>query len=177
MNATLPSWSAAPAKLDRIESPLGDSRLSEIIADNPIHIGYLMAYMANHYLGPVYKTVEAEHGLTSPEFLCLMCSTRVPGLNAIDIARSTGRPRNSISRAITELQRKHLITVETDETDRRRKRLVPSANGAALYRQIEGMFAERHEAMLSVLGDDEAAQLDQLLQRLAFRQDGWASPY
>jgi MarR family transcriptional regulator, temperature-dependent positive regulator of motility len=176
MSSKARAVASAPVSEDA-EIVEGHSRLGEIIAGNPIHIGYLIAYMANHYLGPVYKTVEAEHGLTSPEALCLLCSSRVPGINAIDIARSTGRPRNSVSRAISTLLRKHLMTVEPDLADRRRKRLVPSAAGAALARRIENMFATRHAEMLSVLAEDERDTLDMLLRRLAFRDDGWASPY
>jgi DNA-binding MarR family transcriptional regulator len=137
----------------------------------------MMAYMTNHYLGPVYKRIEVELGLTSPEFLSLMCVTLAPGINAIDISRVSGRPRNSVSRAVAALIRKDLLTVEPDRSDGRRKSLAATPAGRRLYRRIEPMFEARHTAMLAVLDPSGRAALDKLLRRLAFRPDGWAAAY
>ncbi len=164
----------AAASVPVVNSP---SRLDEIVEGSPIGLGYLMAYMTNNYLGPVYKLVESRYKLTSPEFLSLMCIARVPGINAIDISRSSGRPRNSISRAVNLLLDKNLITVEADLVDKRRKRLVVTTQGGKLYTKIEHMFEERHSHMLSVLDGREIERMEALLRKLAFRADSWAKPY
>jgi MarR family transcriptional regulator, temperature-dependent positive regulator of motility len=161
---------------DPIDDP-SDDALAAILRGKAIGLGYLMAYMTNHYLGPVYKAVEARFGLTSPEFLSLMCIVSAPDIKAIDISRASGRPRNSISRAISLLLEKGLIEVEANTEDRRSKRLTATGAGFDLYRQIEPLFAARHEAMLRVLTASERQMLLQLLNKLAFRADGWARPY
>lgn len=153
------------------------ARLTEILEGSRIYLGYLLAYMANHYLGPVYKQVEAKLGLTSPEFLALLCIVRVPGINAKDICRASGRPKNSISRAVGLLLEKGLVAVEVNAGDRRHKDLVATATGRRLYQRIEPMFHERQAAMLAVLDQDELRTLDALLKKLAFRNDGWATVY
>jgi MarR family transcriptional regulator, temperature-dependent positive regulator of motility len=143
---------------------------------NPTGIAWRLNFLANFYIGPLYKEIEERHGLSRPEYIVLFCLYQVPGLLARDIVRLCGRPKNSISRAVNANLARKLIT-EAPEAGRRGIPLRLTADGDALVRQIVPLFVAREATMLATLSDSERTLLDQLLRKLALRRDGWDTPY
>ncbi|MCA0451048.1 MAG: MarR family winged helix-turn-helix transcriptional regulator [Proteobacteria bacterium] len=139
---------------------------AKILEQSEVRFGYRIAVLANWYRGPGYKLIEQRHGITEPECSVLFCVGHSNELTATDVCHITGRPRNSMSRAIHILLRKKLMARESDPGDARRKILRLTKPGYALYRQIVPVFVESERNMLTPLSLSEISDLDRLLTKM-----------
>lgn len=98
--------------------------------------------------------------------MLLFCLSNVPQLTAQDVADMTGRPRNSISRAVHRMLRDGYLTRSPDPDDGRQALLRITPTGRALHKTIVSNFVEREAALLGVLSRAERQTLDQLLTKL-----------
>jgi len=171
-----------PADRNRVE-PRGRAvspraaALAPILEHNPILDAYLLNYLANFYVGPLLKVVDARQGLTRPEWIVIFCLTQYEGLNAQQISDATGRAKSSISHAVKLLQKKELLRRMPDPADGRRQVLKLTATGRAAYKDLVGFFTEREDAMLACLTGAERRTLRKLMLKLADNMDGWAKSY
>ena len=151
--------------------------LAQILDRNPILDAYLLNYLANFYVGPLLKLVDARHGLTRPEWIVVFCLSQHDGLNAQQIGDVTGRPKSSISHAIKLLERKKLLRRIPDPADGRRRVLQLTAAGGSAYDDLVGFFMEREQAMLGCLTDAERRSLRKLMLKLVGHMERWAHSY
>jgi MarR family transcriptional regulator, temperature-dependent positive regulator of motility len=153
------------------------SRYVEILERNRVPYAYRLIYLSNYLAGPVYKQIESRFGVTRPQFVVLSCLAHMSGLNAKDITEASGRPKNSISRAVNELLAANFIQREIDPRDRRHHILEITNLGRDLFEQMVPMLVEREKAMTSVLTEAELKQFDRILRKMVIRNDGWAEVY
>jgi MarR family transcriptional regulator, temperature-dependent positive regulator of motility len=145
-------------------------------AENPAGVAWRLNFLANFYTGPLYRELEERWQLSRPQFVVLYCVRQVPGLLARDIVVLSGRPKNSISRAVNANLALGLIANgPTGEHGRRPLKLTDK--GAALLAQVLPLFKQREADMLAVLSADEQRTFDALLRKMALRTDDWARPY
>ncbi len=140
---------------------------------NPIPFVYRINLLANLYTGAVYRQVAAQHGVARSEFVVVFCLSNLGELTAQDIVDITGRPKNSISRAVNAMLQRGFVERRVDPANARRAPLTLTRAGQRLYAEAIPVFQAREEAMLSALTARERDQLDRLLQKLAARDDGW----
>ncbi|MEM6586745.1 MAG: MarR family transcriptional regulator, partial [Pseudomonadota bacterium] len=107
-----------------------------MLNDTPLSPVWRIAFVANFFTGPLYGVVLERFGVSRPGFVILFSLSHQDGLVARDICRVTGLPKNSISRAVTELEVKHLIARDTDSTDKRAKPLHLTQDGRDLLQEI-----------------------------------------
>lgn len=151
--------------------------LAGILEGNPILDAYLLNYLANFYVGPLLKIVDARQGLTRPEWIIIFCLSQHEGLNAQQISDVTGRAKSSISHAIKLLQKKKLLQRMPDPQDGRRQVLKLTAAGRAAYKDLVTFFMERETAMLACLTAAEKRALRKLMLKLTDNMDSWAKSY
>ena len=151
--------------------------LAAILARNPILDAYLLNYLANFYVGPLLKVVEARQSLTRPEWIVIFCLTQHEALNAQEISDVTGRPKSSISHAVIMLQKKGLLRRTADPMDGRRQILKLTAAGRRAYEDLVLFFIEREQAMLNCLSATERRTLRKLLLKLTGNMESWAKSY
>jgi DNA-binding MarR family transcriptional regulator len=151
--------------------------LARILHGNPIHDAYLINYLANFYVGPLLKLIDARHRLTRPEWIILFCLSQHDRLNAQQISDVTGRPKSSISHAMKLLERKKLLHRIPDPADGRRHVLKLTASGNAAYRDIIGFFIEREKQMFACLSSQERSALRKLMLKLVGNMECWARSY
>lgn len=151
--------------------------LAEILHNNPILDAYLLNYVANFYVGPLLKVVDARQGLTRPEWIVIFCLSQRDGLNAQQISDVTGRAKSSVSHAIKLLQKKKLLHRTTDPVDGRRQVLKLTPAGRAAYSDLVTYFVEREEAMLACLTTAERRILRKLMTKLTDNMDDWTESY
>ena len=151
--------------------------LARILENNPILDAYLLNYLANFYVGPLLKVVDARQGLTRPEWIVIFCLTQYEDLNAQQISDVTGRAKSSISYAVKLLQKKKLLRRMPDAQDGRRQVLRLTATGRAAYRDLVEYFIEREQEMLACLSDAERRTLRELMLKLTANMDSWAKSY
>lgn len=163
-------WQPAAAKAR-------DLILAAILERNPIPIAYRVNYLANFYVGPLVKALEKSFGMSRPEWIVLFCLQQQEGLNAQQISHVTGRPKTSISAAIKLLQRKNLISRETDVQDGRRQVLQVTDAGQRAYGRILEKFVVREAQMVSCLSAREREAFLALLQKMLENSRDWAKDY
>ena len=133
---------------------------------NEVPDTFRISFLANSLVLPIYEEIKREHDLSRGEYLLLFCLSNVAQLTAQDVADMTGRPRNSISRAVHRMLRDGYLTRSPDPDDGRQALLRITPTGRALHRTIVSNFIEREAALLGVLSGDERRTLDQLLTKL-----------
>lgn len=154
-----------------------DEKLKPVINDNIVRDAYRISYLANFFSGPLYVDLEAKLGLTRTEVVILIMLAHVDGLAAKDICQMSGRPKNSVSRAVHRLQQKTMIKRRPDKEDGRRFLLSLTARGRKTYEAFIPAFVEREAIMLESLSASERRVLDQLLTKLIDESDTWARIY
>lgn len=130
---------------------------------------FRISFLANSLVLPVYEDIKREFGLSRGEYLLLLCLANYAELTAQDVADMSGRPRNSISRAVHRMLDDAYITRSPDPSDGRQALLRITDKGRALHESIVVKFVDRERALLGGLDPDEQQLLDGLLDRLVRR--------
>lgn len=144
-----------------------------LLDDQPLHHAWRISFLANFFTGPFYRDLGERHAISRPEFVILLGLSQQPALLARDICLATGLPKNSISRAVSDLLRKGLVAAEVDATDRRAKSLTLTSAGADLLSQVLPAAEARQAAMRRALTADEADHFDRLLIKLIRAMPEW----
>lgn len=147
-----------------------------MLTDTELSPAWRISFLANFFTGPIYARIQDHFGLSRPGFVILFSLSHQDGLVARDICLVTGLPKNSISRAVTELEAKGLIGRDTDAADRRAKPLKLTPQGRALLGEVVPLFRDRQAAMLAVLDEAEAAEFDRLMTKVVFAMPDWVQP-
>jgi len=135
---------------------------------------YRISLVGNFFNGPVYVAIQKEFGLLRDEINTLFCLAHFPELTQTDICLVMGRPKNSVSRAISRLLRNDLISVRNDPDDGRKGVLTLRPQGHDLYEKTRSLFVEREERMLGTLTKADRASLDQLLTKIMNSHENWS---
>jgi DNA-binding MarR family transcriptional regulator len=146
------------------------NRIQELV---PIRFAFRISLLANLYTGSVYREVAARHGIARSEYLILFCLKLLGELTAQDIVEITGRPKNSISRAVTAMVDRGFVSRRVDPDNGRRAPMLLTRAGEEIYDATVGLFQDCEAAMLATLDAEERATLDGLLDKLARRDDAW----
>jgi len=147
-----------------------------MLNDTDISPIWRISFVANFFTGPLYAEVLDRFDISRPGFVILFSLSHEDGLVARDICRVTGLPKNSISRAVTELETKGLIARDTDRSDKRAKPLHLTGDGSHLLAEIVPLFTERQAAMLAPLTTEEVAELDRLMGKITCAMPDWVEP-
>ena len=71
------------------------------------------------------------------------------GITADDIAASSSRPKNTLSRAVNSLLRKKLVLRKQDQADRRRLSLYLTRSGRKIFEDTVPRLVAREQAMMA----------------------------
>ena len=147
--------------------------IQELANRSTIPFAYRMAYVINWYREPLLKQIESDFGFSRPEWTVLLCLSLGDTMISKDIARITGQPRNSISRAVERLVSKRLIRRSCHGDDRRKSYLDSTERGQALFQEMVVRFEARERQMLSALSAAEQVTLDRILNKLTANVPRW----
>lgn len=145
----------------------------KMLNDTPLAAAWRVNFLANFFTGPIYRDLGTRFGLSRPGFVILFSLSHQPGLVAQDIVLVTGLPKNSISRAVSELLGRGLIRRETDSGDRRAKVLTLTPAGQDLLDQVVPLFKSRQTAMFDALTPEEDATFFRLLMKVIYAMPEW----
>jgi len=87
----------------------------------------------------------------------------------------TGRPKNTISRAVSVLLDKGYVKRQTDNDDKRAKSLKLTDSGLEIISEVLPHIVHRQDLMREVLTDDEKKTFDDLLGKIVFSLPEWVS--
>jgi DNA-binding MarR family transcriptional regulator len=144
-------------------------------ADSTRWIGLRLAVISNRYNASLYAEVGHELGLQRDDVAVLACLEITQATTAQEIVRYTGRPKNSISRAVTGLEDVGFLNRSTHPSDGRAATLGLTAKGREAVRQISQRTAEHDARLIAKLGERDQRELARLLNLLgdaSFGLDG-----
>lgn len=140
---------------------------------NPCWLSFRANYIAHHYNQPLYDWIWRTYKLTAPEHVVLYALGLRQGITADEIAASSARPKNTLSRAVNALLARRLLTRVEDGKDRRRKRLYLTRGGQKIVSETVPLFVRHERAMVAGLSADEQRRLNELLTKLVLGRKAW----
>jgi MarR family transcriptional regulator, temperature-dependent positive regulator of motility len=147
-----------------------------MLDSNELTFAWRLNYIASFYSVPFYLALEQRIGISRPEYVILFCVIHRPGVTAGEIVAATGRPKNSISFAVTRLEKKGLIVRRPNHADSRRMELRATGPGRATYHRILPFLQERERRLLAPLSAKERERLGSLLMKIALNVPEWEAP-
>ena len=139
---------------------------SDFLEKVEFRVAALLSFVVSAVIVPTYDAVKRDLGITRSEYLLLMCLSHYPVLTAQDVSRLSGRPRNSISRAVHRMLAVGHLARDPDPTDARQARLSITDTGRALHQDIAERLRLKQEAVLSPHNAKARATLVTLLSKV-----------
>jgi DNA-binding MarR family transcriptional regulator len=136
-------------------------------------IGLRLTVLSSRYMAPVTAMLEREQNLSRDDVTVTICLSITNATSAQEIVRYTGRPKNSVSRAVSGLEERGFLRRRTDASDRRSATLVLTAQGVRLFGRIAACFRERDRLMLGPLSAQERRDFNRLLNKITVPSANW----
>lgn len=150
-----------------------DAMLEAKLWRNPCWFAFRLNYLALCYNLPLYDWVRRVHGLSRPEYVVLYSLALTGEGCAVDVVRSSGFPKNTLSRAIRRLEGLDLVERRRDAGNARNQPMRLSDAGRALMDATMPVFIAHERRMLAGLTDDERATLARLMAKVVLDRDAW----
>ncbi len=142
---------------------------------NPCPFAFRLNYLALLYNTPLYDWVRDTYGLSRPEYVVLYSLALADGGSARDISRTSGFPKNTLSRAINRLELMGLIEARDKAPGGGRKQALHlSPKGWALYRETLPAFEAQEKRMLAPLSYGERQMLSELMSKVVHAARDWS---
>ena len=123
----------------------------------------LLSFVTSAIIVPAYDRVKRDFGISRAEYMLLLCLSHYPVLTAQDVSRLTGRPRNSISRAVHRMLAEGYIDRVPAPNDARQARLTITSRGRSLHTKVVEVMTAREAEVLQVLSDADRRALERIL--------------
>jgi DNA-binding MarR family transcriptional regulator len=136
-------------------------------------IGLRVAVVSNRYLYPLYAELERKHKLLRDDVAVINCLSITSATTAQEIVRYTGRPKNSISRAVAKLEAEGILRRAAHLRDGRASTLSLTPRGKKLFTQIKHFFDERDQRLIEGLSEKEKKEFSRLLTRISEGSADW----
>jgi DNA-binding MarR family transcriptional regulator len=140
---------------------------------NPCWLSFRANYIAHHFNQPLYAWIAQRYKMTAPEHVVLYAVGLKDGITADDIAESSARPKNTLSRAVNSLIEKKLLFRTQDCADRRRLGLHLTRLGRRIVGETVPAFVAQEQAMASALTPTEQHTLNRLLTKVILGKANW----
>lgn len=114
----------------------------------------------------IFMEETAGHEVTPVQFAILNALLQDPGEDQVTLARKVAFDAATFGSVIGRLEARGWVRREADESDRRRKRLWVTADGAEAARRMRRSVGKVQSRILQPLDERERAQLVALLDRL-----------
>jgi DNA-binding MarR family transcriptional regulator len=141
--------------------------------DNPCWLSFRANFIAHHFNQPIYDWIARFYKLSAPEHVVLYAVGLKEGITADDVAASSARPKNTLSRAVNSLLAKRLLTRVQDKADRRRMQLYLTRRGRRIVDETVPALVAIERNMVAVLSAAEQRLLNQLLTKLVLNKNAW----
>lgn len=123
-------------------------------------VGFLMRRANQRHIGIFAARIP---DLTPTQFAALAKLCELGGLSQNALGRATAMDAATIKGVVDRLRARALVTATPDPNDQRRLRLVPSAEGLALYEELE---EHAHAVTRMTLAPLESGERDEFLRLL-----------
>ncbi|MEW9920249.1 MarR family winged helix-turn-helix transcriptional regulator [Marimonas sp. MJW-29] len=143
--------------------------------ENPCPFTFRINYLALLYNTPLYSWIQDTYGLKRPEYVVLYSLALAEGGSARDVSRTSGFPKNTLSRAIKRLELMGLLEERAKAPGGgRMQALHLSEKGWTLIHETRPTFEAQEERMLKALSDGERQMLFELMSKVVLGAEDWA---
>lgn len=157
------------------ENGVNTDMLQAKLWGNPCPFTFRINYLALLYNTPLYDWIQSSFGLKRPEYVVLYSLALVEGGSARDVSRTSGFPKNTLSRAIKRLELMGLIEARSKAPGGgRRQALRLSEKGWSMINETRPVFEAQENRMLEVLSDGERQMLSELMSKVVIAAQDWA---
>lgn len=129
-------------------------------------IGPRLTTISNFFSSEPRWIIASQFDLLEDEFTVLANLHDWGGMTAQVICALSGRPKNSMSRAVSRLTKRGLINAKGDELDRRRVILTITPEGREIYKKASEPFLEQEKKMFGCLSQKELEKLDSIILKI-----------
>jgi DNA-binding MarR family transcriptional regulator len=140
----------------------------------PTWAGLRLSVIALRVMQPLYNELECRLGLFRDEAATLVCLSITTAATAQHVVRYTGRPKNSISRAVISLEERGLISRSAHPADGRASCLALTPAGQQMFENIKPDYAAADERLLATLEPDERRLFVALVSKVAAVSADWS---
>ncbi|RDV00308.1 MarR family winged helix-turn-helix transcriptional regulator [Trinickia dinghuensis] len=161
------------AERDAASRPADDDVFDRIVRQGPLTDMWRLTLWGNFYCEPIFAELAENFDVTRDEFNVLYSLASCGSLLAKNVCEVTGRPKNSISRAVNSLVERKMIKRKTNAYDRRESPLVLNESGLRLYERVLPVAVARQTLMLKALNDKDRRELDRILEKLMSAKHEW----
>lgn len=127
---------------------------------------YRLSILSNRVSTIIASTYKDKFALSVTEWRIMAVLAEYPGVSADEVSVKTQIEKSILSRAISKLLRRKLITREFDADDRRRSILALTDTGLAVYDEIVPLSQRYEQHLLQCFTAEEQAQFSELVDRL-----------
>lgn len=128
---------------------------------------YRLSVLSNQVSQAIASIYIDRFNLSVTEWRVMAVLGRYPDLSANDVAERTAMDKVAVSRALSRLIDAGRVLRNTADSDRRRSVLRLSTAGRRIYEQVVPLALDFEDKLLTHLTDDEQAQFDRLLNKIA----------
>lgn len=140
---------------------------------NPCWLSFRLNYLALRFNNPVYGMIQQQLGLLRPEFVVLWSLYLSAELTLTEVVRSSGFPKNTLSRAVNKLDTLGMIDRALDPIDQRRVALKLTNKGRTAVEAVEAKMMDHERVMLDCLSPAERLNLSEILTKLVVASETW----
>jgi DNA-binding MarR family transcriptional regulator len=113
------------------------------------------------------RFIERNFRMPLQAWSALYAIDRFPGIRAKEIRSLFPRPQNTISRAVSLLERRGLVIQQPSDEDGREKRLFATEKGAQLLAKLVDISRKRQAELVAPLTEDERETFFRLARKIA----------
>jgi DNA-binding MarR family transcriptional regulator len=122
--------------------------------------------LAHRTLRAMWEREIAELGVTPPQAAVLRAVTEGEACGLRGLARRMGSDVMNVRRLAEHLERGGLVSIGQDPLHRQRRIVRPTADGVTVSEELARRAARRNRHLVELLGEDDLASLQDLLDRL-----------
>jgi DNA-binding MarR family transcriptional regulator len=157
------------------EAEISPGMLDAKLWGNPCPFTFRINYLALLYNTPLYNWVQDTYGLKRPEYVVIYSLALAEGGSASDISRTSGFPKNTLSRAVKRLELMGMIEARVRAPGGGRKQALQlSQKGLSLFNATRPVFEAQEQRMLKALSDGERQMLSELMTKVVLGAENWA---
>ena len=127
---------------------------------------YLLNRAAEHTSRSFQSIYKSRYGMLRTEWRVLFHLGIYENLTASQICKMAGLHKTKVSRAVTALQEKRLITKRIDESDKRFAPLMLTTKGKIVFADLSQMAEKMHHQLMAEFTKEEQAVLLKCLHHL-----------
>lgn len=112
-----------------------------------------------------------EYNISSGQLSFLLCIHEHEGISMYGVAQLGHFDKGTVTKGIQKLEEQGYIRVETDEADKRSRRLYTTGKAVLIIERLYGIRQEWNEILVDGLTPEECARAEELLGRMA--ENAW----